>query len=167
MIVYDFGAGYRREPGVIAVDADPAVNPDIVADVTQPIPGVPGGSADEVHCNHVLEHIPHPGHFLVLQEICRVLRVGGRFVVKVPHPSHDSAMVPGHVHVLPPHYWRDIQANPRGYMGCALVIDSIDEPMLPGAAELAHRVGILTPEALRTLRNLAAETVVTGHKVSP
>lgn len=166
MTIYDFGAGYRRTAGVVAVDADPGTDPDVVADVTKPIPGIAPGSADEIHCNHVLEHIPHPGQFDAMREICRCLRVGGRWIVKVPHPGHDSAMVPGHVQVLAPHYWRDIQRNPRGYLGCALEVDTIEEVPAPDAADIARKLGLSLPECLRLIRNVATETVVTGHKVS-
>lgn len=169
MIIYDFGAGKCREAGVITVDADPANNPDIVSDITGDT-GIPAGSADEVRCNHVLEHIPWPRHFDALREICRVLKRGGRFVIKVPHPSHDSAMVPGHVHVLAPHYWRDIQRAPKAYMGCDLVIDSIEEPLNVRGKIMTtpQRDGepAWKPEwALTAFRNVCDETVVTGHRL--
>jgi SAM-dependent methyltransferase len=165
VIIYDFGAGSTRLPGVISVDVDPGCAPDIVGDVTGRIPEIPDASADEVRCNHVLEHVAHPRQFDVLREICRVLKLRGRFTVKVPHPGSDSAMVPGHVHVLPPHYWRDIQRNPAEWLACDLVIDSIGEPLNARGLELFGDMSFESiAELLPVLRNVCDETVIVGHR---
>jgi SAM-dependent methyltransferase len=54
------------------------------------------GSVDVVLCTQVIEHIPEPG--LVVQEIHRILRRGGRLLLSVPSifPQHGS----------PGDYWR-------------------------------------------------------------
>jgi len=163
-VIYDFGAGRCRTPGVIAVDINPATAPDILADVTKPIGRIPAGSADEVWCCSVLEHLPYPAHFDALREMLRVLKVGGKCVLKVPHPSQDSSMVPGHVHVLPPHYWRTIQANPVCAGGYRLAIRSITETPAPTLAERCARLGLTVEEGLSCLRNAAIEVVVVGAK---
>ena len=41
------------------------------------------GSVDAVWCSHVLQFVPEP--LLLLQEVRRVLRPGGKLVVTVPH----------------------------------------------------------------------------------
>ena len=41
------------------------------------------GSVDAVWCSHVLQFVPEP--LLLLQEVRRVLRLGGKLVITVPH----------------------------------------------------------------------------------
>lgn len=162
MIVYDFGAGYVKVPGRIRVDIDPKTQPDLVSDIRGST--LKADTADEIWCVSVLEHFTHPGHLLALKEIIRVLKPGGTFTVIVPHPSSDAAHVPGHAQVLPPHYWRMLQANPAGYVCPGFVIDEIVERDNPAAVAVAERLGLSAEQAREFLRNAAIDTVVKGHK---
>jgi SAM-dependent methyltransferase len=81
----DLGCGHEKVPGAIGLDNVllPAV--DVLADVTGP--GLPfqEDTFDEIHCNHILEHIRDLE--ALLGELSRVTRPGGRIRVLVPYFS--------------------------------------------------------------------------------
>jgi SAM-dependent methyltransferase len=80
----DLGCGKNKVPGAIGVDVAPVEGVDVVADFNWGLPFA-DSSVDEVHCSHVLEHVPH---FLAfMEEIWRVLRPGGRAYIRFPHAS--------------------------------------------------------------------------------
>lgn len=68
--------------GWVHVDSDPAVDPDVVADVRD-LP-YPDGSVEEVFAGHVLEHLDWDEGQAALAEWRRVLRPGGKLGVVVP-----------------------------------------------------------------------------------
>ena len=51
-------------------------------------------SVDEIFMAHCLEHVKDP--LAALRECRRVLKVGGKIIVKVPHASGRLAYFPGH-----------------------------------------------------------------------
>lgn len=62
------------------------------------------GSCDMVTAMDLFEHLSDP--IPALQEISRVLRVGGKAYVKICHPRHPNATRdPSHVNVQPLSYW--------------------------------------------------------------
>ena len=82
----NLGCGHKLLAGFVNVDlADnwSAVQPDVVADVTGPLP-FEDGVADEVHAYHVLEHLYRWQTEEVLKEWTRILRPGGLLVIEVP-----------------------------------------------------------------------------------
>jgi predicted SAM-dependent methyltransferase len=85
MIKVNLGsAGYKKE-GYINVDWQPIVKPDIVHDLNVfPYPFT-DSSVDLVEASHVLEHLNRP--FDVMKEIHRILKPGGKAIIKVPHFS--------------------------------------------------------------------------------
>lgn len=94
-VVLDLGAGGRTVAlGVIAVDFVPFPNTDVVCDVHHL--AFRSGTADAVVCTGTLEHVRDPG--AVMDEIRRVLKVGGIAHVEVPfmQPYHPD----------PVDYWR-------------------------------------------------------------
>jgi SAM-dependent methyltransferase len=82
--ILDVGCGHRKTPGSIGMDvlADSAA--DVLADLSGPWP-FQDHSFDRIVASHVLEHVPDVVH--VMEEAYRVLRVGGRFLVRGPHFS--------------------------------------------------------------------------------
>lgn len=54
-------------------------------------------SADAIHMNHVLEHMPDA--WKTMSEICRVLKKGGQFTGQVPYAYSNCAFIhPQHYH---------------------------------------------------------------------
>lgn len=69
---------------VTRLDADPALNPDVVHDITQPLPEALRGQFDLVYLSHVLEHIEWRSVVAVLANLHAALVPGGRLLVLVP-----------------------------------------------------------------------------------
>ncbi len=81
----NLGCGRFKKPGFVNVDCDPALEPDVVQDLNAlPYP-FPAGRFHVIEADHVLEHLHEP--FRVMAELHRLLRSGGRLVVRVPHFS--------------------------------------------------------------------------------
>src|SRR3990172_5221465 len=81
----NLGCGEFKKPGFVNVDCYPHLNPDVVQDLNQfPYP-FPDGRSALVEADHVLEHLENP--FRVMRELHRVLKPGGRLVLRVPHFS--------------------------------------------------------------------------------
>lgn len=155
MVKLDLGCGLICEPGHIGVDWD-GKPPVLKMDIRKL--ELPDKYADHVRCSHALEHIPGHDWRCVVSEIARVLKLGGTFEIKVPHPSHDCAMIQGHVHVFNPEWWRQWQRDNWFPM---LVIDSVEEVHSREWLEFKEK----PPEAYwKFLRNVYFETRVLGHK---
>ena len=78
------GAGARRIEGWTHVDYDPALQPDLLADITEPLP-LPDASVECIFCEEVLTQIDPPACVGFLRECRRVLMPGG--VVRVLMPD--------------------------------------------------------------------------------
>ena len=82
----DLGCGPKKRPGFIGVDLEnnwSGQAPDVVADVTGPLP-FSDDYADEVHAYHLLEHLPRWKAPDCLAEWIRVLKPGGLLVLEMP-----------------------------------------------------------------------------------
>jgi len=77
----NLGAGNFHKEGFINTDIDPKTNPNIVHNL-EDFP-YPFKNVDLIEIDHVLEHIPDP--FKVMRELHRILKPGGKLVIKVPH----------------------------------------------------------------------------------
>lgn len=77
----NLGAGIHRKDGFISIDLSPEYNPDIVADLNNPLP-FDNDSIDEIYASHILEHIRNI--IGLMNECYRVLKVGGIFDIIVP-----------------------------------------------------------------------------------
>jgi SAM-dependent methyltransferase len=81
----NLGCGSTKLKGYIGVDGYEANQPDILCDFTKgPLPFVTG-TVDEVVMFHCIEHIQKKLHSQVLNEIRRVLKVGGRLCLTYPN----------------------------------------------------------------------------------
>lgn len=167
-IKVDLGCGppNRKRPGYVGVDLHAPNNPDIVADIRHSISELPAGCASHVLCSHAFEHFFIEEWRDILREMNRLLAIGGFFEVRVPHPSHDDAMIHGHFHVFTPRFWQDIKDG-NNKIDVPLVIDDILEVVNPKAVECFKKQGAPS-DVFDTwapfLRNAYTETVVTGHK---
>lgn len=78
------GAGTRQLEGFLCIDIDPALKPDLVADITRPLP-FPDASVECLFCEEVLSQIDPASCVGFLKECVRVLKPGG--VVRVLTPD--------------------------------------------------------------------------------
>ena len=81
----NLGCGQFKKDGFINLDMSELCNPDILHDLENiPYP-FKNGAFDLIEADHVLEHLSDP--FRVMGEIHRILKPGGKLVIKVPHFS--------------------------------------------------------------------------------
>lgn len=76
----NLGSGRMQLAGWTAVDIDPDLYPDVVAEVSD-LP-FEDDTVDEIYASHVLEHVPYDSP--ALKEWLRVLKPGGVCTVVVP-----------------------------------------------------------------------------------
>lgn len=112
----DLGCGLKKQEGAIGVDLYPLEGVDVVADLFKfPWPFA-DGCADVVHCTHFFEHVPAALRPRFMEEVYRILKVGGLAVIVVP-PWNSERAYQDWTHEWPPiaptsmHYfkkaWRD------------------------------------------------------------
>ncbi|MHC4463842.1 MAG: class I SAM-dependent methyltransferase [Planctomycetota bacterium] len=85
-LVVELGCGQKAKPGRITIDKVDLPHVDIVADIEDGLPFLPGNSVDEIHCRSVLEHIQNFEN--LVREIVRVLKKDGKAHIFVPHFSN-------------------------------------------------------------------------------
>lgn len=78
--------------GEIRLDIDPAVNPDVVASVSEMSP-VASDSAQAVYSCHNIEHLFHHEVPVALKEFHRALTPGGALVIRTPDLQSACEMV--------------------------------------------------------------------------
>lgn len=168
-IKYDFGCGpvdRKHGPDYIGVDEWPGNSPDICVDIrdSQKMHDlIRSNSADEIVCKHTFEHFPHDNDWkIVMRQMARILKPGGVFEIRVPHPSFDDAMIHGHVHVFTPQFWRAMQAG--DWLQGELKIDSIVESPNDAVVGFCKSHNLIFSEWSGVLRNAFTETIVKGHK---
>jgi SAM-dependent methyltransferase len=76
--------GTKRLEGWVNIDSVKACNPDMVHDLTKPLP-YPDQSVDEILAEDLLEHFDKYLRFVVFYEWARVLKVGGKITIQVPN----------------------------------------------------------------------------------
>lgn len=111
----DLGCGTQKQPGFVGVDQTDFVGVDVKFDLRQtPWPWA-DDSVGEVHCSHFLEHLGGIQRVTFMNELYRVLQVGGvaRFIV----PHYASSRAYGDfTHQWPPigeFYWFYLNATWR------------------------------------------------------
>jgi len=95
--ILDIGCGKRKYPSSIGIDKNPDSDADVIRDLNKlPYP-FKKNEFDIVYATHVIEHLRKP--FKILKEIERILKPGGKFIVRVPHFSCVNAYGnPDHKH---------------------------------------------------------------------
>lgn len=77
------GCGTKRLEGWVNIDSVPECRPDVVHDITMPLPYA-DQSADELLAEDLLEHFDKYIRYLVFYEWTRILKVGGKITLQVP-----------------------------------------------------------------------------------
>ena len=88
----NLGCGHDIRPGYLNIDMNAFQGPDLVADVADPA-FLPAQYYDEIVAQDVLEHLPRTETLRVLQRWNRVLRKGGRIVLRVPSIEGVAALL--------------------------------------------------------------------------
>lgn len=97
MTKLNLGCGYRHREGYINIDSREVCKPDLCTDVTNGLP-FPDDSIDEVVAQDFLEHIPIGKTIPLIEEIYRVLKMGGEFNSFTPSTDGRGAFQdPTHV----------------------------------------------------------------------
>lgn len=78
------GCGTNKLNGWINIDSVKGCNPDLVHDITQPLP-YDDLTVDEILAEDLLEHFDKYMRFVVFGEWVRVLKLGGKITVQVPN----------------------------------------------------------------------------------
>lgn len=88
----NLGCGDKKLIGYVNVDINPDVNPDVLFDIANDgLSWVDDESVDEVRAYDFLEHIPLGRTIFVIEEIYRVLKVGGKFEHHTPSTDGRGA----------------------------------------------------------------------------
>ncbi len=83
----ELGCGNRKKnPASIGVDLLDYECVDLVGDVYEVLKALPVEAVDEVYSSHFVEHVPDVP--MLLTELARVLKKGGKLVIVVPHFSN-------------------------------------------------------------------------------
>jgi hypothetical protein len=69
----------------LRMDIDPDTDPDILQDITVPIPEKHYGKYDVVYASHVLEHVSFWSVMPVVTNLLSLLKVGGDLMIIVPN----------------------------------------------------------------------------------
>jgi SAM-dependent methyltransferase len=87
---YNFGCGLKPLPDFINVDFYTKTHADEIIDLDQPLP-MASASADLIFADNVFEHIKN--YLQLIEECLRVLKPGGKLIVKVPYFRSKFAFV--------------------------------------------------------------------------
>ncbi|MBW6504972.1 class I SAM-dependent methyltransferase [bacterium] len=86
-IILELGCGNRKRiPNAIGIDLIDYECVDIVGDAVEVLQGIPDATVDMILSRHFFEHVTNLE--ILLQEVIRVTRIGGRLEVVVPHFSN-------------------------------------------------------------------------------
>ena len=77
------GCGTKKLEGWVNIDSVPECRPDLVHDITQPLPYA-DQTAEELLAEDLLEHFDKYIRYPVFYEWTRVLKVGGKITLQVP-----------------------------------------------------------------------------------
>ena len=83
----NLGSGEFKKQGYLNADINPLTKPDFLIDLNdlRQYKLFKDNDFDEIWCEHLLEHLDKP--FLIMKELHRMLKPGGRLIIRVPHFS--------------------------------------------------------------------------------
>lgn len=84
----NLGCGPKRKPGFLGVDIGDHVAVDVRMDAMAYLQSLPANSVQDIYTRHFLEHVEGRDLHPMLLEMNRVLRIGGRVEIIVPHHSN-------------------------------------------------------------------------------
>ena len=90
LLKLDLGCGKSKREGFIGVDTLDFEGVDQVVDLREPWPWK-SGSVAEVHCSHFIEHLTALERMHFVNELHRVLTVGGKALVITPYWASNRA----------------------------------------------------------------------------
>ena len=109
------GAGQKHREGYFSVDLVELPHVDVVADLNQPLRGLPDNSVSAIFTRHTLEHVE--GFMTLMSEFHRVCRADAEIHIVVPHFSNPYFYSdPTHVRhfgLYTMHYFMD-EADQKG-----------------------------------------------------
>lgn len=97
----DLGCGPNKKAGFYGIDSTAFPGVDAVLNIGKDKWPFKDGTVEEFHCSHVIEHLEWPERVHFFNELWRVLKVGGKGQLILPHwasmryygdPTHKSAM---------------------------------------------------------------------------
>ncbi|MDR0677931.1 MAG: methyltransferase domain-containing protein [Holosporaceae bacterium] len=91
----NLGCGYRPLKGYVNVDCVANEGVDKVIDLDKYPWDFTDNSVDEVYCDNILEHLDFAKS---TKELHRILKKGGKAVIKVPYFSNPGAFFADHQH---------------------------------------------------------------------
>jgi SAM-dependent methyltransferase len=125
----------------LRVDVDPAVQPDIIADLTDLSP-IPDGSADAVWAAHCVEHLYEHQVSVALAEFRRVLRDDGFVCVIVPDLQAVAQ------YIADDRLHEPLYHSPAGPVTAHDIFFGFGAAIASGRTFMAHRCGF-TPGSLQ------------------
>lgn len=88
----DFGAGERKKDGCFAIDKTQYGGIDLVMDLRYAILPFADNQLEYAHASHFLEHLTFEEVLHFMNEVYRVMEVGGKFEIVVPHGFSYAGM---------------------------------------------------------------------------
>jgi SAM-dependent methyltransferase len=150
----------RRKPAIFAdwrelrVDVEPAVEPDIVADITD-LSLIPSNAVDGVWCSHCIEHLYQHEASTALREILRILVPDGIACILAP----DLQTIAGFIAADRMH--EPVYESPAGPITPHDVVFGYGRDIARGWTHMAHRSGFTPTTLVAALRDAGfAEFVV-------
>ena len=139
---------YFKEWRELRVDVDPAVQPDIVADLTD-LSAIADASADAVWAAHCVEHLYEHQVRIALAEFRRVLRDDGFVCVIVPDlQSVAQYVVADKLHEV-------LYQSPAGPVTPHDMMFGFGAAIADGRTSMAHRCGFTPGMLQRSFRQLS------------
>lgn len=134
----NLGVGHRSRPGFYGLDWIEMPGVDVVADLNEPLSGLPDNSVEAIYTHHTFEHVVN---FLpLLKEIHRIVIPNGSVEVVVPHFSNPYGYSdPTHVRffgLYSFYYFSDEEDQPKRkvpafYLPERFAVDGVKITMMP------------------------------------